>query len=194
MQVICRSVKAIEVKAKKLTKADTIRHVWHSDWLTNKELVKKANGKWCMCMDFTILNKECPKDNYPLPCIDQLVDSTAECELQSFMDAYSSYHQVHMAKDDELKTSFATPKGTHCYLCMPSSQRNARATFQCLMNLVLHGQVRRNVEVYVDDVVVKSPSPLHTPKTLKKPSTTFVNMEPSSTQRSVPLESEARSF
>nr|AAM44870.1 Putative gag-pol precursor [Oryza sativa Japonica Group]AAP51854.1 transposon protein, putative, unclassified [Oryza sativa Japonica Group] len=76
-------------------------------------MVRKANGKWRMCVDFTDLNKACPKDHFPLPRIDQLVDSIAGCELLSFLDAYSGYHQISMAKEDEEKTAFITPFGAY---------------------------------------------------------------------------------
>jgi hypothetical protein len=72
-------------------------------------MVKKANGKWRMCIDFTDLNKACPKDEFPLPRIDSLVDATASSELMSLLDCYSGYHQIWMKKEDEPKTSFITP-------------------------------------------------------------------------------------
>ena len=80
-----------------------------------------------MCIDFTDLNKACSKDDFPLPRIDQLVDSTSGCELLSFFDAYSGYHQINMSKDDEEKTSFITPYGTYCYVKMPFGLKNAGA-------------------------------------------------------------------
>jgi hypothetical protein len=104
-------------------------------------MVKKANGKWRMCIDFIDLNKACPKDEFPLPRIDFLVDAAASSELMSLLDCYSGYHQIWMKKEDEPKTSFITPSGTYCYL------RTARA---------LHSQIGRNVLTYVDDIIVKS--------------------------------------
>lgn len=86
-----------------------------------------------MCIDFTDLNKTCPNDDFPLPRIDQLVDSTSGCELLSFLDAYSGYHQINMCKEDEEKTSFITPYGTYCYVKMPFGLKNAGATFQKLI-------------------------------------------------------------
>src|SRR5438105_8367166 len=87
----------------KLLKARIIREVDYTTWLANPVLVKKKTGHWRMCVDFTKLNKACPKDNFPLPRIDQLVDSIAGCKLLSFLDAYSGYHQVQMAKEDEVE-------------------------------------------------------------------------------------------
>ena len=83
---------AIKEEVHKLITTEFIREVYYLDWLANVVMVKKANGKWRMCMDFIDLNKACPKDSYPLPCIDQLVDSIARHHLLSFMDAFSGYN------------------------------------------------------------------------------------------------------
>ena len=77
-------------------------------------MVKKANGKWRMCEDFTDLNKACPKDNYPLPQIDTLVDSTMRHQILSFMDAFSGYNQIKMEEADQEKTSFVNSQGLFC--------------------------------------------------------------------------------
>ena len=100
--------KAIAEEVRKLLEADFIQEVYYPDWLANVVMVKKANGKWRMCVDFTNLNKACPKDNYPLPRIDTLVDSTARHQLLSFMDAFSSYNQIKMEEADQEKTVFVT--------------------------------------------------------------------------------------
>ena len=99
---------AIKEEVQKLTTAQFIREVYYPDWLANVVMVKKANGKWRMCVDFTDLNKTCPKDSYSLPRIDQLVDSTAGHQLLSFMDAFSGYNQIKMDEMDQEKTSFVT--------------------------------------------------------------------------------------
>ena len=96
-----------------------------------------------MYIDFTDLNKACPKDDFPLPRIDQLVDSTSRCELLSFLDAYSGYHHINMSKDDEEKTSFITPYGTYCYVKMPFGLKNAGVTFQRLMQKTFNPQIGR---------------------------------------------------
>ena len=88
-----------------------IQEVYYPDWLTNVVLVKKANGKWRMCVDFTNLNKACPKDSFLLPRIDQLVDSTAGHKLLTFMDAFLGYNQIKMAEEDQEKTAFITSQG-----------------------------------------------------------------------------------
>ena len=90
----------------KLLSAGFIREVYYPDWLANIILVKKGNGKWRMCVDFTELNKACQKDSFPLPRIDQLVDSTAGHKLLMFMDAFSGYNQIKMAKEVQEKNCF----------------------------------------------------------------------------------------
>ena len=107
-------------------------------------------------MDFTDLNKACPKDSYPLPRVDVLVDSTARHQLLSFMDAFSSYNQIRMHEDDQEKTSFVTSQGLFCYRVMPFGLKNASATYQRLMNRMFTPQIGKNVQVYVDDMLVKS--------------------------------------
>ena len=98
----------------------------------------------------------CPKDNYPLPRIDTLVDSTARHELLSFMDTFSAYNQIKMKEEDQEKTSFVTSQGLFCYKVMSFRLKNAGATYQRLMNKMFVHQLRRNVQVYVDDMLVKS--------------------------------------
>uniref|UniRef100_A0A2N9FQ85 Uncharacterized protein n=1 Tax=Fagus sylvatica TaxID=28930 RepID=A0A2N9FQ85_FAGSY len=147
---------AISDEVEKLLTAGFIREVFYPDWLANVVMVKKANGKWRMCVDFTDLNKACPKDSFPLPRIDQLVDSTAGHRLLTFMDAFSGYNQIMMDDTDQEKTSFITSKGLFCYKVMPFGLKNAGATYQRLMNKMFHHQIGRNVEVYVDDMLVKT--------------------------------------
>src|SRR5436853_1938479 len=147
---------AIRDELTKLMAANFIREVNHPDWLANPVLVKKKNIKWRMCVDYTDLNKACPKDPFGLPHIDQVVDSTAGSELLCFLDAYPGYHQVSLVESDCIKTSFITPFGAHCYITMPFSLKNAGATYQRAMQRCLHDQLRRNVEAYVDDVIIKS--------------------------------------
>jgi hypothetical protein len=109
-----------------------------------------------MCVDYTSLNKACLKVLFPLPHIDQIVDSTAGCELLSFLDAYSGYHQIKMKESDQLATSFITPFGMYYYVTMLFGLRNARATYQRCMLHVFGDHIGWNVEAYVNDIVVKS--------------------------------------
>jgi len=147
---------AIVEEVEKLLKAGFIREVDYPEWLSNVVLVKKSNGKWRMCVDFTDLNKACPKDSFPLPRIDLSVDSTFEHELLSFMDAFSRYNQIYMEETDQEKTAFITDRGLYCYKMMPFDLKNAGATYQRLVNRMFRSQIGRNVEVYVDDMPVKS--------------------------------------
>jgi hypothetical protein len=121
-----------------------------------------------MCVDYTGLNKACPKVPYPLPRIDQIVDSTAGCETLSFLDAYSGYHQIKTKESDQLATSFITPFGMYCYTTMPFGLRNAGATYQRCMNHVFRHHIGRTVEAYVDDIVVKTKKASDLPLTLKR--------------------------
>ena len=95
-----------------------VKEVYHPNWLANPVLVRKKNNEWRMCIDYTDLNKHCPKDPFGLPRIDEVVDSTAGCELLSFLDCYSSYHQISLKEDDQIKTSVITPFGAYCYTTM----------------------------------------------------------------------------
>ena len=104
--------------------AGFIREVYYLEWLANVVLVKKANGKWRMYVDFTDLNKACPKDSFPFPRIDQLVESTAGHKLLTFMDAFSGYNQIKMTKEDQEKTAFITSQGLYCYKVMPFGLKN----------------------------------------------------------------------
>ena len=119
-------------------------------------LVKKANGKWRLCIDFTDINKACPKDFFPFQRTDLIVDATAGQELLSFMDAFSGYNQISMDPNDQEKTSFVTTQGTYCYRVMPFGLKNAGATYQRLVNRMFQKQISATMEVYMDDMLVKS--------------------------------------
>ena len=132
---------AIKEEVKKLTIAKFIREVYYPNWLANVMMVKKANGKWRMCVDFTHLNKACTKDSYLLPRIDQLVDSIVGYKQLSFIDAFSGYNQIRMDKADQEKTSFITSQGLFCYKVMHFGLKNAGATYQRLVNHMFHPQI-----------------------------------------------------
>jgi hypothetical protein len=109
-----------------------------------------------MCVDYTDLNKHCPKDHFGLPRIDQVVDSTAGCVLLYFHDCYSGYHQIALKDEDQIKTAFITLYGTYAYKTMSFGLKNAGATYQRVIQMCLADQLHRNVEAYVDDVVIKT--------------------------------------
>jgi hypothetical protein len=117
------------VELQKFLEAGFIKEVFHPTWLANPVLVKKKNGKWRMCVNYTSLNKACHTVPFPLTRIDQTVNSTAGCELLCFIDAYSGYHQIKMKESDQLATSFIMPFGMFCYVTMWFSLRNAGATY-----------------------------------------------------------------
>jgi hypothetical protein len=110
-----------------------------------------------MCVDYTSLNKACPKDPFPLPRIDQVVDLIAGCELLSFLHAYSGYHQIPHAKTDQPTTTFITPFSYFCYVKMSIGLKNVGATYQQCMQFCFKEKIGCNLEVYVDDIVINSP-------------------------------------
>jgi hypothetical protein len=115
---------------------------------------KKNTNVRRICVDYTSLNKHCPKDPFPLPRIDQIIDSTAGCARFSLLDAYSDYKQIKIKVEDEEKTAFITPYGVYCYQVMPFGLKNAGATYQWIMQNCLGSQIGRNIQVYTDDVVI----------------------------------------
>jgi len=130
--------------------------VYHPDWLANPVLIRKKNKEWRMCVDYTDLNKHCPKDPFGLPRIDEVVDSTASCELLSFLDSYSGYHKISLKQDDQIKTTFIMPFGAYYYTTMSFGLKNTGATYQRAIQMCLNQQIGHNIEAYIDDVVVKS--------------------------------------
>nr|GFC29453.1 reverse transcriptase domain-containing protein [Tanacetum cinerariifolium] len=148
--------KAIQAEVEKLVEAGIMKEVYYHDWLSNPVMVKKHDGSWRMCVDFTDLNKACPQDCYPLPEIDWKVESLCGYPFKCFLDAYKGYHQIQMAAAGEEKTAFHIGQGVYCYTKMPFGLKNAGATYQRLMDKAFENQMGRNIEVYVDDLVIKS--------------------------------------
>jgi hypothetical protein len=107
-----------------------------------------------MCIDFINLNKAYPKDNFPLPRIDKIINSMVGCEVMSLLDCFSGYHQIYMKKEDKAKTSFITPFGTYCFVRMPEGLKNVRSTFSWLTKIIHEDQMGCNVFTYVDDIVI----------------------------------------
>ena len=109
-----------------------------------------------MCVDFTDLNKAYPKDPFPMPKIDQLVYDTVSHPRMSFLDAFQGYHQIPLALDNQEKTAFVTPIGNYHYKVMPFDLKNAGSTYQRMMTRMFKSQLGKNIEIYIDDMVVKS--------------------------------------
>jgi hypothetical protein len=150
---------AIKKELAKLLAAGFIKEVYHPEWLDNPVLVlKKNDNEWRMCVDYTDLNKHCPKDPFALPCINQVIDSTAGCVLLCFLYCYSGYHQIALKEEDQIKMVFIIPFGAYAYTTMPFGLKNAGVTYQRAIQLCLADQLHRDVEAYVDDVIIKTRS------------------------------------
>ena len=119
-------------------------------------MVKKKNGKWQVCVDFTDLNKTCPKDPFHMPRIDQLVNATVGHPRMSFLDAFLGYHQIPLALGDQEKTAFVTSTGNYHYKVMPFGFKNTGSTYQRMMTRIFKPQLSKSIEIYIDDMVVKS--------------------------------------
>ncbi|XP_058787909.1 uncharacterized protein LOC131662207 [Vicia villosa] len=147
---------AAELAVRDLLEAKFTSEAKYTTWLSNVVLVKKSNGKWRMCIDYTDVNRACPKDAYRLPSIDKLVDNSASFKLLSFMDAYSGYNQIPMSKTDKKYTGFMTESGNYYYNVIPFGLKNAKATYQRMMNKVFRAEIGDMLEVYMDDMIVQS--------------------------------------
>lgn len=143
----------IKTEVEKQIKAGFLEVVTYSDWIANIVPVPKKDGRVRMCVDYRDLNKACPKDDFPLPHIDILVDNAANSQMLSFMDGFSGYNQILMAEEDKLKTSFTTEWGIYCYRVMPFGLKNAGATYQRMATTLLHEMIHKEVKVYVDDIL-----------------------------------------
>nr|GEV34124.1 reverse transcriptase domain-containing protein [Tanacetum cinerariifolium] len=144
------------MKVNELKKAGILRETRYQTWLANTVMVKKTEGAWRMCVDFAIQNKACPKDCYSLPEIDWKVESLFDYKLKCFLDVYKGYHQIQMAKEDEHKRTFHAPKEVYCYKKMPFGLKNTGSTYHRLVDKVFESQIGRNMEAYVDDMVIKN--------------------------------------
>ncbi|GJR58106.1 reverse transcriptase domain-containing protein [Tanacetum coccineum] len=148
--------KAVQTEVHKLVEAGIMREVYYHEWLSNPVMVKKHDGSWRMCVDFTDLNKAYPQDCYPLPEIDWKVESLCGYPFKCFLDAYKGYHQIQMAESDEEKTAFHTSHRVYCYTKMPFGLNNTGAMYQRLVDKNFNSQVGQNIEVYFDDLVIQS--------------------------------------
>ena len=128
----------------------------YPEWLANVVVVPKKGGKLRVCINYTDLNDSCPKDSFPLPQIDQIVDASTRQGMLSFLDALSGYHQIPMYPPDVEKTSFITPHGLYWYNIMPSELKNVGATYQRLVTKMFWLLLGKTMEVYIDDMLIKS--------------------------------------
>ncbi|GKD40216.1 reverse transcriptase domain-containing protein [Tanacetum coccineum] len=148
--------KVIYEEVEKLVDAGIMKEVHYHSWLSNPVMVKKHNDGWSICVDFKDLNKVCPKDGYPLLEIDWKVESLYGYPFKCFLDAYKGYHQIQMEKEDEENIAFITSQEIFCYLKISFGLKNARATYQRLVDKAFQKQIGQRLEVYVDDLVIKS--------------------------------------
>ena len=137
-------------------KAGFIREVKYPEWLANVVVVPKKGGKWRVCVDYTDLNDAYPKDSFPLHRIDQIVDALVGHGMLSFLDAFSGYHHIPMYPPDAEKMSLITPHGLFCYNVMPFGLKNVGATYQRLVTKMFRPLLRKTMEVYIDDMLIKS--------------------------------------
>ena len=120
----------------KFKQAGAIKEVFYPKWLANTVVVRKKNGKWRVCIDFKDLNRVCPKDPFPMPQIDQLVDATVGHPQMSFLDVFQGYHQIPLVLEDQEKTGFVTPTGNYHYKVMPFGLKNPESTYQKMMTKI----------------------------------------------------------
>ena len=139
-----------------ILKAGFIREIKYPEWLANVVVVPKKGNKWRVCVDYKDLNEACLKDSFPLPRIDQIVDTSVGHGMLSFLDAFSGYHQIPMHLPDVEKTTFITLYRLFCYNVMSFSLKNVRATYQRLVTKIFRPLQEKTIEVYIDDMLVKS--------------------------------------
>jgi hypothetical protein len=150
-----RKAVAIKLEVEKLLKADFIYPVALTDWVSNLVLINKKQGTIRMCVDYRDINKACPKDNFPTPFIDQIVDDCAGSEIFSLMDGFSGYNQINIIPADQHKPSFICPWVTFTYRKLPFGLKNVGATFQRSMSYAFH-DIKHIVQPYLDDLPTHS--------------------------------------
>nr|GEV01240.1 reverse transcriptase domain-containing protein [Tanacetum cinerariifolium] len=151
-----KHAKAIQVEVQKLVEAGILRELYYHDWLSNPVMVRKHDGSWRMCVDFTDLIKAYSQGCYPLPEIDWKIEYLCGYPFKCFLDAYKGYHQIRMAEQDEKKMAFHTSHEVYCYTKMPFGLKNDGATYQRLVAKSFDRKIGRNLKIYVDDLVIKS--------------------------------------
>jgi hypothetical protein len=150
-----RKMAAIRLEVEKLLKCSFIYLVALTDWVSNLVPIDKKQGTIHVCVDYRDINKACPKDNFPTPFVDQIVDDCVGSEIFSLMDGFSGYNQINIVPEDQHKTTFICPWGTFAYWKLPFSLKNAGATFQCAMSYAFH-DIKHIVQPYLDDLPAHS--------------------------------------
>jgi hypothetical protein len=152
----------VEVKkeVEKMLEAGFIRPCRYAEWISSIIPMQKKDGRWRVCVDFKDLNRATPKDEYPMPVAETLINAAADHKILSFMDGNAGYNQIFVAPEDVNKTAFRVPGvvGLFEYVVMTFGSKNASATYQRAMNYIFHNLIGKMVDIYIDDVVVKSTS------------------------------------
>ena len=146
----------IQAEVDNLLDAGFIKEIKYPEWLANVVVVPKKGGKWRVCVDYTDLNDACPKYSFPLPRIDQIIDMSSRHGMLSFLDAFSGYHKIPMYPPDQEKMAFITPHGLLYYNVMSLGLKNVGATYQRLVTKMFKPLLGKTMEVYIDDMLVKS--------------------------------------
>jgi hypothetical protein len=150
----------VKKEIEKMLEVGFIRPCRYAEWISSIVPVQKKDGRWRVCVDFRDLNRATPKDEYPMPVAEMLINVVPGNKIMSFMDANAGYNQIFMAPEDIHKTAFRVPGavGLFEYVVMTFGLKNAGATYQRAMNYIYHDLIGKLVEIYIDDVVVKSTS------------------------------------
>jgi hypothetical protein len=150
----------VKKKVEKMLEAGFIRPCRYAEWISSVVPVQKKNGRWRVCVDFRDLNRATPKDEYLMPVTETLINMAAGHKILSFMDGSASYNQIFMAPKDIHKTAFRVPGAVGLFenVVMTFGLKNAGATYQHAMNYIFHDLISKLVEIYIDDIVVKSAS------------------------------------
>ena len=136
---------AVKEEVNKLKQAGAIKEVFYPEWLANTVIMKKKNGNWQVCVDFTNLNKACPKNSFPMPRIDQLVDATVGYSWISFLNSFQGYHRIPLTLDDQKKTTFVTPTRNYHYKVMPFGLKNVGSSYQRMLTKMFKPQLGKNI-------------------------------------------------
>jgi hypothetical protein len=150
----------VKKEIEKMLEAGLIRPCRYAEWISSIVPVQKKDGRWRVCLDFRDLNRAIPNDEYPMPIVETLINTATSNKIMSFMDDNAGYNQIFMAPEDIHKTAFRVPGvvGLFEYVVMTFGLKNAAATYQRVMNYIYHDLIGKLVEIYNDDVVVKSTS------------------------------------
>jgi hypothetical protein len=150
----------VKKEIEKMLEAGFIRPCRYAEWISSIVPVQKKDGQWQVCMDFRVLHRATPKDEYLMPVAETFINAAADNKIPSFMDGNTGYNQIFIASEDIHKTAFKVPGvvGLFKYVVMTFGLKNASATYQRAMNYIYHDLIGKLVEIYIDDVVVKSTS------------------------------------